>query len=47
MFKKIFLVFCLVLLATQYQLREKSIVTEEVSAIPWPYTLCGDGDWTI
>lgn len=47
MFKQIFLILSLTLLASSFNFREKSIVSQEVSAIPWPFTVCGDGDWTI
>ena len=50
MIKTLTTVACLFLLAASFELRADIRVPspeEQVASIPWPYTVCGDGDWTI
>ena len=48
MISKAFLLFSLCLLVNSFNLEaETPLISQEVSDINWPFTTCGDGDWTI
>lgn len=45
-----FVLLFLTLSVTCFQIQtepETEISTPQISAIPWPFTVCGNGDWTI
>lgn len=44
---KAIVILLLITLATSFELKREIMTQDEVSAIPWPYTVCGTGDWTI
>ena len=51
MFKRLTLILAVTLLASAFHIRgdeTPAIVShDQVEAIPWPFTICGEGDWTI
>lgn len=46
MAKTIIVVLSIICTLSAFQIFQKSTSTE-VTAINWPFTLCGDGDWKI
>lgn len=51
MYKALTLVFALILAVSAFHIQTESapaiVSGQQVEAIPWPFTICGEADWTI
>ena len=47
MTKQLFLVLGLVIAINGFYINNKPEKISQLQDIPWPYTKCGDGDWSI
>ena len=47
MVKQLFLVFGLIVAISGFYIRNEGRNKHQLEDIDWPYTLCGDGDWSI
>ena len=47
MTKQLLLVLGLVITISSFYIQGKPEKIHQLQDIPWPYTKCGDGDWSI
>lgn len=45
--KLIILAVCILAVSSFTILQKKNITPAKLNAIPWPFTVCGNGDWVI
>jgi hypothetical protein len=50
MYKKLLVLFIVTLSVAAFQIRneeKQETAIEQIGAMPWPYIVCGKGDWDI